>query len=432
MTAATATGTAFGSLLRDWRQRRRLTQLELGLAADVSARHLSFLETGRSRPSREMVLLLADELDVPLRGRNELMIAAGFAPAYSQHGLDDAELGEVQRSLRRVLDGHEPYPAVLVDGMWNLVAGNRAVQLLTELVDPALLTPPVNVRRVSLHPRGLAPHVIDLQEYAAHVVSRLRGRPSGRHTGLRALLGELVGYCRDAGDPDRAATGPDRAAAAVAPPGQSWPVSTVAVLAPRWRDPGRDRRGELLPGGRRDGALPARAIRIVARAAAPVGDHWGVAGGGGTGGGTGASSQEGPDGGAAADRVDDVVPPAGRGRRGFESVAKAARWRWPGRASTGPCRPWSWATSPRLTLLSGVMQLTAGVVTAFGLLPRPHVFTRRVRTDRPRAVVAALPAIALGRPPRPHPRPSRRGPSRPPRGADPRWCSARQDMLHAP
>ena len=109
MTAATATGTAFGSLLRDWRQRRRLTQLELGLAADVSARHLSFLETGRSRPSREMVLLLADELDVPLRGRNELMIAAGFAPAYSQHGLGDAELGEVQRSLRRILDGHEPY-----------------------------------------------------------------------------------------------------------------------------------------------------------------------------------------------------------------------------------------------------------------------------------------------------------------------------------
>ena len=200
MTAATAAGTAFGSLLRDWRQRRRLTQLDLGLAADVSARHLSFLETGRSRPSREMVLLLADELDVPLRGRNELMIAAGFAPAYSQHGLDDAELGEVQRSLRRVLDGHEPYPAVLVDGMWNLVAGNRPVQLLTELVDPALLTPPVNVLRVSLHPRGLAPHVIDLQEYAVHVISRVRRQAErAASTGLRALLGELVGFCRDAG-----------------------------------------------------------------------------------------------------------------------------------------------------------------------------------------------------------------------------------------
>jgi transcriptional regulator with XRE-family HTH domain len=200
MTAATATGTAFGSLLRDWRQRRRLTQLELGLAADVSARHLSFLETGRSRPSREMVLLLADELDVPLRGRNELMVAAGFAPPYTHHGLDDEELGDVQHSLRRILDGHEPYPAVVVDGTWNLLAGNRAVELLTELVDPALLVPPVNVLRASLHPRGAAPYIVDLQEYAAHVVSRVRRQAErAASTGLRALLGELVGYCRDAG-----------------------------------------------------------------------------------------------------------------------------------------------------------------------------------------------------------------------------------------
>src|SRR5688500_8845094 len=116
MTAATVTGTSFGSLLRDWRQRRRLTQLDLGIQADVSARHLSFLETGRSRPSREMVLLLAEELDVPLRARNELMTAAGFAPAYTEHHLDDAELTEVRASLRRILTGHEPYPALLVDG----------------------------------------------------------------------------------------------------------------------------------------------------------------------------------------------------------------------------------------------------------------------------------------------------------------------------
>jgi transcriptional regulator with XRE-family HTH domain len=200
VSTATATGSAFGSLLRDWRQRRRLTQLDLGLAADVSARHLSFLETGRSRPSRDMVLLLADELDVPLRGRNELMLAAGFAPAYSQHGLDDIELADVQRSLRRILDGHQPYPAVLVDGTWNLVAANRALELLTDLVAPQLLTPPVNVLRVSLHPRGLAPHVLDLPAYAAHVVSRVRRQAErAGTTGLRALLGELVGYCRDAG-----------------------------------------------------------------------------------------------------------------------------------------------------------------------------------------------------------------------------------------
>lgn len=198
MTAATTT--AFGSLLRDWRLRRRLTQLELGLAAEVSARHLSFLETGRSQPSREMVLHLSEELDVPLRGRNELMAAAGFAPAYTHHGFDDTEMTEVRHSLQRILDGHEPYPALLVDGMWNLLAGNRAVALLTDLVDPALLAPPVNVLRVSLHPQGLAPHVVDLAEYAAHLVSRLRRQAErSATTGLRALLAEVVGYCRSQG-----------------------------------------------------------------------------------------------------------------------------------------------------------------------------------------------------------------------------------------
>ncbi|WP_219419451.1 helix-turn-helix domain-containing protein [Pseudonocardia nigra] len=200
MTAAIVSGTAFGSLLREWRQRRRLTQLDLGIQADVSARHLSFLETGRSRPSREMVLHLAEELDVPLRGRNELMMAAGFAPAYTEHGLDDAEMIEVHRSLQRILDGHAPYPAVLVDGMWNLVAANGAAGLLTELVDPELLTSPINVLRASLHPRGLARYVVDLEEYAAHLVSRLRRQAErAATTGLRALLDELVGYCRDAG-----------------------------------------------------------------------------------------------------------------------------------------------------------------------------------------------------------------------------------------
>lgn len=196
MTAATA----FGSLLRDWRQRRRLTQLDLGLQAEVSARHLSFLETGRSRPSREMVLHLSEELDVPLRGRNELMTAAGYAPAYTHHGLDDAELAEVRSSLQRILDGHAPYPALLVDGNWNLLAGNAAVGLLTDLVDPALLAPPINALRVSLHPHGLAPHVVDLADYAAHLVSRVRRQAErAATTGLRGLLGELVGYCRELG-----------------------------------------------------------------------------------------------------------------------------------------------------------------------------------------------------------------------------------------
>ena len=192
--------TAFGALLRDWRRRRRLTQLDLGLRADVSARHLSFLETGRSRPSRDMVLHLAEELDVPLRARNELMTAAGFAPAYTEHDLDDAELAQVRGSLRRILTGHEPHPALLVDGAWNLLAANAGLPVLTALVDQDLLAPPVNVLRLALHPRGVAGHVVDLPEYAAHLVSRLRRQAErSARTGLLALLGEVTGYCRELG-----------------------------------------------------------------------------------------------------------------------------------------------------------------------------------------------------------------------------------------
>jgi transcriptional regulator with XRE-family HTH domain len=192
--------TAFGALLRDWRRRRRLTQLDLGLRADVSARHLSFLETGRSRPSRDMVLHLAEELDVPLRARNELMTAAGFAPAYTEHDLDDAELAQVRGSLRRILTGHEPHPALLVDGAWNLLAANAGLPVLTALVDQDLLAPPVNVLRLALHPRGVARHVVDLPEYAAHLVSRLRRQAErSARTGLLALLGEVTGYCRELG-----------------------------------------------------------------------------------------------------------------------------------------------------------------------------------------------------------------------------------------
>ncbi|MBW0091296.1 helix-turn-helix transcriptional regulator [Pseudonocardia sp. KRD-184] len=235
-TATRATGTtasAFGSLLRDWRQRRRLTQLDLGLAADVSARHLSFLETGRSRPSREMVLHLSEELDVPLRARNELMSAAGFAPAYSHHDLGDAEMDEVRASLQRILDGHSPYPAVLVDGMWNLLASNAAVSVLTELVDPSLLTGPTNIVRLALHPRGLARHVVDLPEYAAHLVSRLRRQAErSATTGLRALLAEAVEHCRVRGL-DASAQPRDRIVLPLRlrhPDGELTFFSTVAVL----------------------------------------------------------------------------------------------------------------------------------------------------------------------------------------------------------
>ena len=238
MTTAT-TSSAFGALLRDWRQRRRLTQLDLGLQADVSARHLSFLETGRSRPSRDMVLHLAEELDVTLRARNELMTAAGYAPAYTEHHLDDAELADVRASLRRILTGHEPYPALLVDGAWDLLAANAALPVLTALVEEDLLAPPVNVMRLALHPRGFARHVVDLPEYAAHLVSRLRRQAErSARTGLLALVRELTGYCRELGlDPHAQPRGTGVASRIVLPlrlrhprAGELALFSTVSVL----------------------------------------------------------------------------------------------------------------------------------------------------------------------------------------------------------
>jgi transcriptional regulator with XRE-family HTH domain len=162
-----------GPLLRDWRRRRRLSQLDLALEAGVSARHLSFVETGRSRPSPQMVLHLAEELEVPLRDRNQLMLAAGYAPVYSERGLNDPEMGSVRDALDLILGAHEPFPAAVVDRDWNLVAANRSVALLTEGVAPELLEPPVNVMRASLHPRGMAPRIVNFGEWRAHMLERL-------------------------------------------------------------------------------------------------------------------------------------------------------------------------------------------------------------------------------------------------------------------
>ena len=187
--AAVGDRAPLGMLLRDWRQRRRLSQLDLALEAGVSARHLSFLETGRSKPSREMVLHLAEELDVPLRERNRLLLAAGFAPAYAERTIDAPELEPVREALDLVLGGHEPFPALVVDRWWNLVAANRAVALLTAGVAPALLEPPANVLRLSLHPDGLAPRIANLGEWRAHLLDRLR-----REVALTAdpVLAELL------------------------------------------------------------------------------------------------------------------------------------------------------------------------------------------------------------------------------------------------
>jgi transcriptional regulator with XRE-family HTH domain len=181
-----------GALLREWRTRRRLSQLDLALEAGVSARHLSFVETGRSRPSAEMVLLLAERLDVPLRDRNELLLAAGYAPAYRQRGLDDPEMEPVRDAIDQILRGHEPYPALVVDRHWGMVAANDAVGLLLEDVDPALLEPPVNVLRLSLHPDGVAPRIVNLAEWRAHLLDRLgRDAVVTGDPALAALYDEL-------------------------------------------------------------------------------------------------------------------------------------------------------------------------------------------------------------------------------------------------
>jgi transcriptional regulator with XRE-family HTH domain len=184
-----------GPLLRRWRDQRRLSQMELALEAEVSTRHLSFVETGRSKPSREMVVKLAEHLDVPLRERNELLLAAGYAPAYPESSLEDAELGQVREAVRRLLAAHEPFPAVAVDRRWELVDGNAGVALITAGAAAHLLEPPVNALRLSLHPEGMAPRIANLAEWRAHVLGRLRREVTAtRDPQLQALLAELSGY----------------------------------------------------------------------------------------------------------------------------------------------------------------------------------------------------------------------------------------------
>ena len=195
----------FPDLLRQWRLRRRLSQLDLAVQADISTKHLSFLETGRSAPSREMVVHLAERLDVPLRERNALLHAAGYAPLFPERPLDDAALAAARRAVDLVLRGHEPYPALAVDRHWNLAAANASVQRLMAGAGPALLRPPVNVLRLSLHPDGLAPRIVNLRQWADHLTSRLRQQiESTADPVLSALLEELRGYRATGRDDDDA------------------------------------------------------------------------------------------------------------------------------------------------------------------------------------------------------------------------------------
>jgi len=205
VTAATASRSQspVGELLRQWRERRRISQLDLSIQADISSRHLSFVETGRSQPSRDMVLHLADNLDVPLRERNHLLLAAGFAPVFGETSLDAPQMAAVRQAIRLVLKAHEPYPAVVIDRAWNLVDANATVALLTAGAAPSLLEPPANVLRLSLHPDGIAPRIVNLGEWRAHLLARLRreiavtGDP-----GLAELDDELRGYPCDQPDVD--------------------------------------------------------------------------------------------------------------------------------------------------------------------------------------------------------------------------------------
>ena len=192
-----------GVLLREWRQRRHLSQLDLAGDAEVSTRHLSYVETGRALPSREMVLRLANRLEVPLRERNRLLTAAGYAPMFAERRLDDPALQSARQAIELVLKGHEPYPALAVDRHWTMLSHNRAVPPLLQGVDPELLKPPLNVLRLSLHPNGLAPRIVNLRQWRAHIFARLHQQvTASADPVLAALEEELRGYPSPMGEDD--------------------------------------------------------------------------------------------------------------------------------------------------------------------------------------------------------------------------------------
>ncbi|WP_116372715.1 helix-turn-helix domain-containing protein [Mycobacterium sp. MFM001] len=192
--ATTSSASQVGPLLREWRQRRRLTQLELALDAGVSARHLSFVETGRSKPGRDMLIRIGERLDIPFRERNRLLLTAGHAPAFPEHPFGAPELAPVRETLERILKSHEPYPAVVFDRHWNLVAANEAIQPLVATIDPALLNPPVNVLRVGLE---LIPQIINAREVMTYFRDRVeRQLAATADEQLAQLLEEFENYLR--------------------------------------------------------------------------------------------------------------------------------------------------------------------------------------------------------------------------------------------
>lgn len=184
-----------GSLIKRWRERRRKSQLDLALDAEISTRHLSFVETGKAKPSREMILLLAEQLEIPLRERNKILIVAGYAPVFSEKSFNDVSLTAARQAIEMILKAHEPFPAIAVDRHWNMVAANKTVPLLLEEVDAELLKPPVNVLRLSLHPKGLAQKIINLREWRGHLLLRLKKQVEDTADfELEKLFDELSAY----------------------------------------------------------------------------------------------------------------------------------------------------------------------------------------------------------------------------------------------
>lgn len=190
------TQNSVGDLIREWRTKRRMSQLDLAMEAEISQRHLSFMESGRSAPSREMVLHLAEQLSIPLRQRNQLLLAAGFAPSFGERPLHHPSLAPAMEAVRMVLKGHEPYPAIAVDRHWNLIEGNAALgPMLAGVEDASLLQPPVNVLRLSLHPKGIAPRIVNLHEWRSHLIERLKHQnDTAGDPVLEALERELLTY----------------------------------------------------------------------------------------------------------------------------------------------------------------------------------------------------------------------------------------------
>jgi transcriptional regulator with XRE-family HTH domain len=209
---------SFGEQLREWRQRRRMSQLDLAAEAELSTRHLSFVETGRAKPSREMVLRLAETLELPLRSRNALLIAAGYAPTYPERSLDDSALAGARDVVQRILDAHMPFPALAVHRHWELVAHNAAVPPLMAGAAPHLVEPPVNVLRLSLHPEGIASRIVNLAEWKRHILERLRHQvnESGDPV-LEELLEELRAY-------------PAPASKSPSPAGEGVPIAVPMIL----------------------------------------------------------------------------------------------------------------------------------------------------------------------------------------------------------